>query len=343
VEEGSTLERLAIDAEGSNFWRGHRVLVTGATGFLGSWVVQDLLSQRGQVIALILDDNPQSELIRSGTIRHVEVVSGSLEDYDCLDRAIVNFEPDTIIHLAAQAIVSVAERSPRQTFETNIRGTWNLLDSCRLHPDLVQRIVVASSDKAYGEQDHLPYTEDMPLRGRYPYEVSKSCTDLIAQSFFWTYGLPLAISRCGNIFGGGDLNWNRIVPGTIRSALRGESPIIRSDGRFIRDYIYVKDVSQALLMLGEKAACPEVRGQTFNFSPESKVTVLEIVETILRLAHREDLRPMILDKAEREIRNQYLSSERAHRVLNWKPRFSLEQGLEETLGWYRDFFGERGC
>ena len=220
-----------------------------------------------------------------------------------------------------------------------MRGTWNVLEACRLHPDLVKRVVVASSDKAYGEHDALPYTEEMPLQGRYPYEVSKSCADLITQSYYHTYGLPVAVARCGNIYGGGDLNWSRIVPGTIRSLLRGESPVLRSDGKFIRDYIYVKDVSSAYLRLAEGLSAPEVRGQSFNFSPESPVTVIEIVNMIRRLAQCEHIQPTILNSAKGEIRNQYLSSAKAAEVLGWKPAYTLEKGLKETLAWYVKFFG----
>jgi CDP-glucose 4,6-dehydratase len=323
----------------ASFWAGRRVLVTGATGIVGSWLTPDLLEFGAHVVALVLDADPQTELYRSEAIRRVNVVQGRLEDFFAVERAIVAHEVDTVFHLGAQAIVSVAHRSPLPTFETNVRGTWNVLEACRLHPDLVKRVVVASSDKAYGENGALPYTEDMPLQGKYPYEVSKSCADLITQSYFHTYGLPVAVARCGNIYGGGDLNWSRIVPGTIRSLLRGESPILRSDGNFIRDYIYVKDVSSAYLRLAEGLTAPELRGQSFNFSPESQVTVLEIVNLIRRLAHCEHIQPTVLNSATGEIRNQYLSSAKAERLLHWKPAYDLETGLAETLRWYQDFFG----
>lgn len=324
---------------GSIFWTERRVLVTGATGIVGSWVTKDLLARGAYVVALVLDDDPQSELYRSGAIHQVNVVNGKLEDFAAVERAILAHEVDTVIHLGAQAIVSVAYRSPLATLETNVRGTWNLLEACRRHPDLVKSVVVASSDKAYGEQEQLPYTEEMPLVGRQPYEVSKSCADLISQAYYHTYRLPVAVARCGNIYGGGDLNWSRIVPGTIRSLLRGESPILRSDGQFIRDYIYVKDVSNAYLRLAESLYAPEVQGQSFNFSPESRVTVIEIVNMIRRLAQCEHLQPTILNSAQGEIRNQYLSSAKAERLLNWKPAYDLEHGLAETLKWYQNFFG----
>jgi len=313
--------------------------VTGATGIVGSWVVKDLVARRADVVALVLDENPQSELSRSGTLARVNVVNGRLEDHAVLERAIVGYEVDTVIHLGAQAIVSAAYQAPRTTFETNIQGTWNLLEACRLHPDLVHRVVVASSDKAYGEQEQLPYTEEFPLRGRRPYEVSKSCADMIAQAYFHTYGLPVAVARCGNIYGGGDLNWTRIVPGTIRSLYRGESPLIRSDGQYLRDYIYVKDVVRAYLGLVEQLESRDVRGESFNFSTESRVTVLEMVHKIQRIMNREHLQPTVLNEAQGEIRNQYLSAAKAARVLGWKPAYILDEGLKETVAWYTDFLG----
>jgi CDP-glucose 4,6-dehydratase len=326
----------------SSFWAGKRVLVTGATGVVGSWVVKDLVERSAEVVALVLDANPQSELYRSGLIKRLNVVNGCLENFTVLQRAIVGYETDTVIHLGAQAIVEVAYRSPLSTYETNIRGTWNLLEACRLHRDLVKRVVIASSDKAYGEHEQLPYTEEMPLQGRQPYEVSKSCADLIARSYSHAYGLPVAVARCGNIYGGGDLNWTRIVPGTIRSLYQGKSPLIRSDGQYIRDYIYVKDVSCAYLALAEHMDFPEVRGGGFNFSPEAGLTVLEIVDRIRKIMKCEHIKPTVLNEAKGEIRNQYLSSARAKRVLGWKPAYTLEEGLRETIDWYVKFFGGDG-
>jgi CDP-glucose 4,6-dehydratase len=327
----------------SGFWEGKRVFVTGATGIVGSWVVRELLERSAGVVALVLDDNPQSELYRNGLIKRVNVVSGRLEDFSTLERAITSYETDTVIHLGAQPIVDVAFRSPLHTFETNIRGTWNLLEACRLHADVVKRVVIASSDKAYGEQPVLPYTEDMALNAHHPYDVSKSCADSIGQAYFHTYALPVAVARCGNIYGGGDLNWSRIVPGTIRSLYLGQSPLLRSDGNFIRDYVYVKDVSRAYLTLAEKMDSPDVMGGCFNFSPETQVTVLEIVRRICKVMHCEQIQPTVMNSAKGEIRNQYLSSAKAQRVLGWTPAYSLEGGMEETVKWYQDFFRSQGA
>lgn len=329
-----------VQADG--FWQGRRVFVTGATGMVGSWLVKELLAQNAYVVALVLDADPQSELYRSGAIQRISVVNGALEDFWTLERAINEHEIETVFHLGAQTIVETADRSPLPTFEANIRGTYNLLEVCRLHRKLVRRMVVASSDKAYGAQGRLPYTEDMSLAGRHPYEVSKSCVDLITQAYHETYGLPVGIARCGNIFGGGDLNWSRIVPGTIRSILQGERPIIRSDGKFVRDYIYVTAVVRAYMRLAESLDDERVEGKAFNFSCESPKTALEIVAAIRKLMRREDLEPEIQNGAKGEIRDQYLSAQRAREVLGWRPEYDLKTGLQETIEWYRELFAGNG-
>ncbi len=322
----------------ANFWCGRRVLVTGATGLVGSWLTKELIAARAHVVALVLDADPQTELYRSGDARRVAVVSGALEDIRALERAITVHEVDTVFHLGAQTVVGVAHRAPLATFDANIRGTYNLLDVCRAHSGLVTRIVVASSDKAYGEQA-LPYTEETPLAGRHPYEVSKSCTDLLAQCYHHTYGLPITIARCGNVYGGGDLNWSRIVPGTIRDCLHRRRPIIRSDGTCLRDYIYVKDAVSVYLRLGEALDEGLAIGQAFNFSHESPRSVLEMVAAVQRVMGCEDLEPDIRNDARGEIPHQYLSATRAQAVLGWRPSFTLAEGLAETVEWYREFFG----
>jgi CDP-glucose 4,6-dehydratase len=301
--------------------------------------VKDLLAQGAYVVALVLDTDPKSELYRSGDVNRISVVNGNLEDFSTLERAINAFEVDTVFHLGAQAIVGVAHRAPLPTLETNVRGTWNLLEACRHHRELVERVVIASSDKAYGAQPKLPYTEDMPVAGMHPYEVSKSAADLIARAYYHTYGLRVGIARCGNVFGGGDLNWSRIVPGTIRSFLRGERPVVRSDGSYVRDYFYVKDAARAYLRVGERLGDPQVAGEAFNFSNESPRTVLDLVAAIQKLMDASRLEPDVRDVAEGEIHSQYLSAARAREVLGWAPEFDLEAGLRETIAWYRAFLG----
>lgn len=320
-------------------WRGRRVLITGATGMVGSWLAKDLLARGAEVVCLVQDADPQSELLRSGDIQRTHVVNGQLESFADVERAVNAREVDTVFHLGAQTIVGTARRDPLGTFEANIRGTYHVLEACRRHTGLVKRVVVASSDKAYGTQPKLPYVESMPLEGREPYEVSKSCTDLIAQSYYHAYGLPVAILRCGNIYGGGDLNWSRIIPGTIRSFLHGERPIIRSDGRFIRDYLYVKDVVGACLAVADRLRDPKVQGQGFNFSPQKPLTVLEVVEAIARALNADRLKPLIKNAAAGEIRDQYLSAAKARRLLGWRATYTLQKGLAETIDWYRAFLG----
>ncbi|MEO7275683.1 MAG: GDP-mannose 4,6-dehydratase [Vicinamibacterales bacterium] len=321
-------------------WAQRRVYVTGSTGIVGSWLVKRLLHEGAFVVALVRDADPQSELLRSGDLRRVSVVNGCLEDYATQERAINEHEIDTVFHLAAQPIVSTALRNPLPTFEANIRGTWHVLEAARVHAKLVKRVIVASSDKAYGDSLVLPYTEDMPVNGKHPYDVSKSCTDLLAVSYAHTYGLPVVIARCGNIYGGGDLNWSRLIPGTIRSLLLGERPIIRSDGKYLRDYIYVEDVVEAYLALGELAGDPEARGQAFNFSPEQALSVVDVVTHLQRAMSRPDLTPVILDAVTAEIRDQFLDSSKARRMLGWSSRFTIEEGLERTVRWYEAFLAQ---
>ena len=305
---------------------------------LGGSLVRELLERSTSVVALIRDWVPESELLRNDFLSRVTIVRGDLSDKDLLERIVGEYEIETVFHLAAQTIVGIANRNPVSTFESNIRGTWNLLEACR-HSPTVKQIVVASSDKAYGINENLPYSENTPLKGSHPYDVSKSCADLIAQSYFTSFGLPVCITRCGNLYGGGDLNWNRLIPGTIRSILRGESPIIRSDGSYIRDYFYVADGALAYLHLAElMAANPDLMGEAFNFSNEIQITVSDLTSEILRLMGREDVKPTILNQARNEIPHQYLNAEKARRLLNWKPVYTLEAGLSKTITWYKSFF-----
>jgi CDP-glucose 4,6-dehydratase len=318
------------------FWKDRRVFLTGATGLVGSGLTRRIKEAGADPVCLVRDWVPRSELARSGLLGTVTVVRGDLRDRDLLERAIGEYETDTVIHLAAQTIVGIANRNPISTFESNIQGTWNLLEACR-RTGGVRSIVIASSDKAYGDQEILPYDESTALEGRHPYDVSKSCADLISLAYAHTYSLPVSVTRCGNFYGGGDMNWNRIVPGTIRSIVRGQCPVIRSDGQFVRDYFYVEDGAAAYMHLAQQLHCrPELRGMAFNFSNEIQVTVLELVRRILD-AMACDLEPDVRNEASNEIRHQYLSAARARDVLQWRPLFTLEQGLERTIEWYREF------
>jgi CDP-glucose 4,6-dehydratase len=327
------VEGLGVTA---GFWTDRSVLITGATGLVGSWLTRRLVESDADVVCLIRDWVPQSELVRTRTIEQVKVVRGDVRDRDFLERIIGEHEIEVVIHLAAQTIVGIANRNPISTFESNIQGTWNLLEACRRSP-LVKAIVVASSDKAYGDQEVLPYSEETPLAGQHPYDVSKSCADLIAGAYAKSYNLPVVITRCGNFYGGGDLNWNRIVSGTIRSLFRGQAPVIRSDGQFIRDYFYVEDGAAAYMLLAERLMeDPALRGNAFNFSNEIQITVLDLVQRISRLMEKA-IDPVVLNQATNEIRHQYLSAEKARRVLGWSPLYTLDQGLQATVQWYERF------
>lgn len=322
----------------SDFWLDRPTLVTGGTGLVGSWLIHRLLAQGAELVCLVRDWVPQCELVKKGTIDRVKVVRGEVQDQALLERVLGEYEVDTVFHLAAQTIVTIANRNPVSTFESNVRGAWSVLEACRRSPRTKQ-IIVASSDKAYGPHEKLPYDEQTPLCGIHPYDASKACSDLIAQSYARTYGLPVVVTRCGNFYGGGDLNWNRIVPGTIRSILRGQRPIIRSDGKYTRDYFYVEDGAAAYMLLAEKMAeRPDLRGAAFNFSNEEPLSVLDLTDKILRLMDS-DAKPEIRNESTNEIRHQYLSAVKARKILGWRPMLSLEEGLRRTITWYREYLG----
>ena len=328
-----------MDKGNREFWQDRPVLVAGATGLLGTWLVRKLLELHADVVSLVRDWVPQSELVRGRLLEKTKVVRGDLRRMTLLERAIGEYEIDTVFNLAAQTTVPVANRNPLSTFESNIRGTWALLEASRRSPT-VKQIVTASSDKAYGEHKNLPYTEAHPLQGSNPYDVSKSCADLISQMYAKTYGLPVGITRSGNFFGGGDLNWNRIIPGTIRSIVRKKPPIIRSDGKYVRDYFYVEDAAHANILLAEHLSKnPSLRGEAFNFSHEHPMDVLGVVNLILELT-KSDLKPEIRNEATGEIREQYLSASKARKILGWTPLYTVEDGLKRTIEWYRAFLSE---
>lgn len=317
---------------------GRSVLVTGASGVVGSWLIKDLISQEAMIVALLRDEPPESELLRSGQVELVTKVRGGLEDLRLLQRTIAEYEVEVIFHLGAQTQVTTADRDPLGTLEANVRGTYNLLEAIRTMAPRIPT-VVASSDKAYGHADSLPYTESHPLAGRGIYDASKSAADLIAASYARTFDLPIAIARCGNIYGGGDLNWARVVPGTIRSLLRGERPIVRSDGRPRRDYLYVRDATGAFVRLADALLGGAEWGEAFNFGHGVAVSVIEMVEALRAITGRTDLEPIIRGGADREIPDQWLDASKARTRLGWVPAYGLNDGLTETVAWYRELLG----
>lgn len=323
--------------EMTKFWQDRRVFVTGASGLVGSWLVEDLLQKGADVVILLRDWVPKSNLVTRDLLTRTTVVRGDLSDSRILERILAEYEIESVMHLAAQTIVPIANKNPMSTFESNIAGTWNLLEASR-HTKTIQSVVIASSDKAYGEAPSLPYEETMPLSALYPYDVSKACADMIAQSYAKTFKLPVAITRCGNFFGGGDLNWNRLIPGTIRSLIRNKAPVIRSDGSLIRDYIYVEDAVSAYITLTEALSKnPALAGEAFNFSNETQRTVLELTNSIIGLMDS-SIEPIIQGENQGEIQAQYLDSTKATRELGWKATFGINEGLARTIAWYKDFF-----
>jgi CDP-glucose 4,6-dehydratase len=322
------------------YWQARPVLVTGASGLVGSQLVAALLGSGADVAVLLRDRDLRSELFRSGNIARVAVTEGELESLADVERAIAESGASVVFHLGAQTLVGVGLNAPLLTLESNVRGTYNLLEASRRQSGTVERVVVASSDKAYGQSDH-PYSEEDPLRASSPYDVSKAAGDLIAQSYHATYGLRLGIVRCGNIYGGGDLNWSRLVPGTVRSFLKREAPEIRSDGTYVRDYIYIGDVVDAYLDVAEGLDRPEVAGEAFNFASGVQISVLEMVKAIAKLMGGPLPDPRVLNTAKNEIKEQRLSTEKAKRVLSWRPRISLDDGLRSTIEWYRAYLGAK--
>jgi len=322
----STMENM----ERLDFWKGNNVLVTGGNGLVGSHIVEELLKNNANVIVLIRSQNPKSYFVTECLDKKTILAYGDLKDFKRIHDIISKYEIEYIFHLGAQPIVSTALINTVETFETNINGTINILESARLC-NLVKGIVVASSDKAYGISKELPYTEETPLKGAFPYDTSKSCTDLIAQSYFKTYGMPITIARFGNIYGPGDLNFNRIIPGAIKAALLYETLDIRSDGKMIREYLYAKDVADGYLMLCENIN--KSKGEAFNLSSGLKLTVIEVIERISKIINKK-INYKILNIAKNEIYEQYLSTEKVEKFFGWKTKYSFENGIKETIKWY---------
>jgi CDP-glucose 4,6-dehydratase len=322
-----------------SFWRDRQVFVTGATGLLGGWVVPELVSRGANVVALVRDGAPRSRLVQDGWLGRITTVNGGLTDVGLVRRSLGEYAIDTVFHLGAQTLVGIARVDPVGTLEANVRGTWLLLEAARQSG--VKQFLMASSDKAYGESDRLPYLEDHPLQGRYPYDVSKSCADLITTMYARTFGLRAAIVRCGNLFGGGDLNFSRLIPGVIQATLRGERFLIRSDGKFVRDFLYVEDAADAYLLLAERlAADPALAGEAFNFGLEMRPTMLELTRKILNTMGRPDLEPVLQNVASAEIREQYLDAGKARARLGWKPRYGMDEGLRRTIDWYQAYLAD---
>jgi CDP-glucose 4,6-dehydratase len=319
----------------NNFWDSKNVFVTGADGFIGSWVAKTLVEKNANVIVVVRDIKVRSNIDVMNLRGKVTIVQGDILDYPLMERVINEYDIDTVFHLAAQALVGIANKSPISTFNTNIRGTWNILEACR-KIGTVKRIVVASSDKAYGVHKELPYTEEAPLHGLYPYDASKACADILSRSYFVSYGLPVAVTRNANTYGGGDMNFSRIIPDGICSTLKGKRLEIRSDGTPERDYMYIKDAVSGYLTLAEQLNRKEVQGQAFNFGTETPISVLDLFNKIIKLIGK-DIKPKVLGTATNEIDRQYLGIEKVKKVLSWTPKYSLDEGLKETIEWYKEF------
>ncbi|MFQ5473028.1 MAG: NAD-dependent epimerase/dehydratase family protein [Dehalococcoidia bacterium] len=326
-------------ANNQPFWQGKNVLVTGVGGFVATHLAQRVADQGASVVGILRDSRGGKRLKLFHLLDKIDVVRGEIEDLSLMERAFNEYEVEYCFHLAAQAIVGIANRSPLSTFESNIRGTWTVMEAAR-NSKLLKGVVMASSDKVYGDQDVLPYTEDSPLLAKYPYDASKLCAEVLARSYAATFDLPVAVVRCANIYGGGDLNWSRIIPGTIRSMLAGEEPIIRSDGTLERDYMHVADAVSAYATLAENLVRDGVRGEAFNFGWGRGYSVLEVVNTILSQGGA-SLRPRVLGENKGEIERQWLASDKARTVLGWEPQVTLENGIRQSIDWYRDYLTGR--
>ncbi|MDD5774542.1 MAG: GDP-mannose 4,6-dehydratase [Candidatus Omnitrophica bacterium] len=317
----------------ASFWKNKKVLITGYEGFLGSWLTKFLLDAGARITGLDIVTNRAKTVLTKADRARIRIVKGSVENSGLLSRVCVAASAEFVFHLGARALVGECYENPRKAFQVNIGGTWNVLEACRAHKG-IKGLIVASSDKAYGSHAKLPYREDFALRGDHPYDVSKSCADLLSDTYAHTYGIPVCITRCGNLYGPGDYNFSRIIPDAIRCGLTGTELVIRSDGKYVRDYVYVKDIALAYMLLAEKILTTGIAGEAFNFSDERPLSVIGIVKEIYRLLGGTP-RYSILNQAGFEIREQFLSSAKARRMLGWKPAYTLRRGLQETIQWYR--------
>src|SRR3989344_3942409 len=320
-----------------NFWKDKNVFITGGAGFIGTWIIKELVDKGAVVYCLVKEMPKESNFTGLGLDKKVSLIYGDILDINSLKLFFEKYNIDSVFHLAAQPLVQLALKSPLETIETNVMGTLNVLEACRLNPR-IKRILIASTDKAYGSSEKLPYDETFPLRGEYPYDVSKSCVALISHAYGKTYNMPVAITRCSNVYGGGDLNFDRIVPETIKHILFNENISIRSSGKFKREFFYVKDAAHAYVVLAEKIEELGLKGEAFNFGTDKPVVILDLVKNIIDISERKDVKIDILDIAKAEIKDQYLSSEKARKILKWEPKYNLEEGLKETFNWYKEYF-----
>lgn len=319
-----------------NFWKNKRILITGYEGFLGSHLTKTLVYRGAKVWGLDIVTYRKGTILRDDGLDKVEIIKGSVSNFPLVCKIIKEKKIEIIFHLAAEALIGRCLKKPLKAFSTNIKGTWNILESARFLKT-IKTVIIASSDKAYGHSEDLPYKENFPLAGCYPYDVSKSCADLLSYAYFRTYDLPVCAVRCGNVFGPGDFNFSRIVPDAIRSALNKKILIIRSDGKFVRDYIYIEDAVSGYLKVAENMERLKLFGEAFNFSNEKPISVVELVKIIYKLAHKTpDYK--VLNQARYEIKHQYLLAEKARKILGWKAKYTLREGLEKTIRWYKQFY-----
>ncbi len=323
------------------FWNKRRVLITGFEGFLGSNLTRKLVGASASIMGLDIKTYRKATLLTASDYDKIKVIKGDVANYSLIRKIISTHKIEVVFHLAAEAIVGRSLENPLKTFATNVKGTWNILEASRISGH-VKAVVIASSDKAYGSHENLPYTEQTPLIGRHPYDVSKSCADLIANAYFHTYDVPVCVTRCGNIFGPGDLNFSRIIPDTIRSIILNKTLVIRSDGEFTRDYVFVDDIVEGYILLAQELRKVKFAGEAFNFSNENPIQVKSLVEKIYEVAD-EDPDYKILGQARYEIKHQYLLAEKARIMLGWRPQFNLDDALKVTINWYKNHFDKYLC